>query len=70
MPIYRFRFVDKFYQVIAGQWSDCDDDSAAREHADILAAQIDNLSIEIWNGGRQVPRKRPDASTAAKSTTR
>ena len=65
MPIYRFRILDKFDRVIAGQYSHRIDDDAARDHANIFAAEIKNLSVEIWNDQRQVPRKRPNASTVA-----
>jgi hypothetical protein len=59
MPIYRFRLLDQFDSVIAGQFIHCNDDDAAREHADILAAQVKGLAIEIWSDEKQVPRKRP-----------
>jgi hypothetical protein len=65
MPIYRFRILDKFDRVIAGQYSHRIDDDATRDHANIFAAEIKNLSVEIWNDQRQVPRKRPNASTVA-----
>jgi hypothetical protein len=66
MPIYRFRILDKGNRITAGQYSHCKDDDAAREHADILAAQIKDLSVEVWSDQqREVPRKRPDALTSA-----
>jgi hypothetical protein len=58
MPIYRFRILDHGNRVIAGQYSHCKDDDAAREQADILAAQVKDLSVEIWSDQqREVPRK-------------
>ena len=66
MPIYRFRILDIGNRVTAGQYSHCKDDDAAREHADILAAQVKGLSVEIWSDQYgEVPRKRPDAMTPA-----
>ena len=49
MPIYRFRILDEFDHVIAGQYSHCKDDDAARRHANILAALSRNSNIEIWD---------------------
>jgi hypothetical protein len=64
MPIYRFRILDKFDRVIAGQHSLCENDDAARRHAEILAAQTRHSEIEIWHDQRQVLRiSRPDALT-------
>jgi len=63
MPIYRFRILDKFNRFIAGQYSRCADDDAAREHAESLATQAKGPGIEIWCDAQQVPRSsRPDAS--------
>ena len=58
MPIYRFRILDKFDRVIAGQHSHCEDDDAARRHAEILAAHTRHSSIEIWHDQRWVPAER------------
>jgi hypothetical protein len=55
MPIYRFRILGRSDQVIAGQYSHCKDDDAARQHADILAAQRRYSNIVIWDDDRQVP---------------
>jgi hypothetical protein len=58
MGIYRFRILDNGNRVIAGQYSHCKDDDAARELADILAAQVKGLSVDIWSDQqREVPRK-------------
>jgi hypothetical protein len=65
MPIYRFRILDNGNRIIAGQYSHCKDDDAAREHADILAAQFKGPSVEIWSEQqREVPRERPKALSA------
>jgi hypothetical protein len=69
MPIYRFRILDIHGRVVAGQYNHRENDDAARNHADILDAytmRMRGLSIEIWNGGRQVPRKHPVADRIAK----
>lgn len=60
MPIYRFRILSSSDQVIAGRYSHCKDDDAARWLADAIAAQSRNSNVEIWNGGRQVPREHSD----------
>ena len=66
MPICRFRILDNGNRVIAGQYSHCKDDDAAREHADILAAQVKGLGAEIWSDQqREVVRKCPEALTPA-----
>jgi hypothetical protein len=66
MPIYRFRILDNGNRVTDGQYSHCKDDDAAREHADTLAAQVKDLSVEIWSDQqREVPRKRPEGLTPA-----
>ena len=57
MPIYRFRILDETKHVIAGQYSHCNDDDAARRHAEILAAQTRNPNIVIWDDDRQVFRE-------------
>jgi hypothetical protein len=63
MPIYRFRILDNGNRVIAGQYSPCADDDAAREHAEILAAQAKGLGIEIWCDAHEVSRSsRKDAA--------
>jgi len=62
MPIYRFRILGGSDQVIAGQYSHCRDDDAARRHADTLAAQRRNANIAIWDHERQVPREHPGPS--------
>jgi hypothetical protein len=59
MPIYRFRILGGSDQVIAGQYSHCKDDDAARRHADILATRNRNSNIVIWDYDRQVPREYP-----------
>ena len=50
MSVYRFRFLDKSGRVIAGHYSRCEDDDAARAYADGLAAQTGNSNIEISRG--------------------
>ena len=65
MSIYRFRILNKLHSVIAGQYSFCADDDAARRHDDILSAETHDSDIEIWHEQQQVPRKRPDAVTLA-----
>jgi len=62
MPVYRFRILDKFGRVIAGQYIQCTDDDAARRHADILAAVSRKPGIEIWNRDQPVARDAPDES--------
>jgi hypothetical protein len=68
MPLYRFRVLDNGNRVIGGQYSHCKDDVAAREHADILAAQVKGLgnSLSVKFGATssgRCPRKRPEALT-------
>jgi hypothetical protein len=58
MPIYRFRILDRFDRVIAGQHSHCEDDDVARRHSQILAAQTRHPNIEIWHDQRRVPEER------------
>src|SRR5262249_47368244 len=60
MAEYRFRFLDKLDRVIAGHYSRCEDDDAARAYADVLAAQIGNSNIEISSGDRPVSLEIPD----------
>ena len=60
MPIYRFRILDETKHVIAGQYSHCNDDDAARRHADIFAAQARSPNIVIWDDDRQVLREHAD----------
>src|SRR5262249_22192316 len=60
MAEYRFRFLDKLDRVIAGHYSRCEDDDAARAYADVLAAQIGNSNIEISTGDRPVSREASD----------
>src|SRR5262245_8483398 len=64
MPIYRFRILDKLDRVIAGQYSYCSDDDAARRHADILAARTRRHDIAIWQGDRLVPREVQDVAAS------
>ena len=60
MPIYRFRILDNGNRAIAGQYSHCKNDDAAREHAEILAAQVKGCSVEIWSDQqREVLREDP-----------
>ena len=60
MLVYRFRFLDKFGRVIAGHYSRCEDDDAARAYSDVLAAQTGNSNIEISRGDRPGSRETPD----------
>jgi len=60
MPVYRFRFLDKSGRVIAGHYSRCEDDAAARAYADGLAAQTGNSNIEISRGDRPASHEPPD----------
>ena len=64
MAVYHFQFLDKSDRVIAGHYSRCEDDDAARRHADVLVAQTRNSNISIWNGDRPVSRETPDRSRA------
>jgi hypothetical protein len=57
MPIYRFRMLGRFDRVVAGQYQHCEDDDAAREHANVLASRTGNSNIEIWSDQRQVARE-------------
>jgi hypothetical protein len=59
MHLYRFRILDKFDRIIAGQYRDCTDDDAARRHAKLLAALTRKSNIEIWNCDRLVSRETP-----------
>jgi hypothetical protein len=56
MPIYRFRILDKSGRVIAGQYSHCVDDEAARANAKMLVEQVRGLGIEASCDTRQMPR--------------
>jgi len=59
MPIYRFRILGSVDRVVAGQYEHCEDDDAARGHADALAERTGNSNIEIWNDQRRVAREFP-----------
>jgi hypothetical protein len=56
MPTYRFRFLDKFEHVVAGQFMDCENDNDAQRVARKLLARGDRVTIQIWQGGRWVCR--------------
>ena len=53
MTVYRPRISDGTSHVIAGQYSDCEDDGAARRNADVPVANR-NSNIVIWDDDRQV----------------
>jgi len=61
MPLYRFRILDKFDHVLAGQYTHLEDDDAARRHAVALQERARNLTVVIWDGARQVLRDRSGA---------
>jgi len=60
VPVYRFRFLDKSGRVIAGHYSRCENDGAARAYADGLAVQTGNSNIEISRSDRPGSRETPE----------
>jgi len=61
MPLYRFRMLDTFDQVLAIQFSDCADDDAARARAQFLDDATRRDTVEIWSAGRRVDRAKKEA---------
>jgi hypothetical protein len=56
MPTYRFRFLDLFGHLIAGQFHRLEDDTQARAYADKLLAEGGHSSVEVYDKDRSVYR--------------